>query len=557
MRIMRTDRAFSPRSCRGYLYPCPLSVSSGGQMGLWSGRSLTLPVRRSPRRSAYTGNFAPVGRARCNVRDRDDTSPGARAPTARPRSLRGRDEDPRPLPAGAGGRGLRRPARDRRSCAASCGRTRSHLGLDGQLFVDEYNSRHFDPRDDDVFPRRRPTARERRNRKRESHIILIAIVAIVALAVLVIAAASYPGSDGRETPLPAATSAPAADRRRQLGAHRDDHRSRHDTHPGGAAGQVTVVAERACYVTVYEGEGTKGRVLFSDTLDPDTKLSEVKLPRVEGGYTFELGNAGGVSFVVGDDRHLFSPDNMNVFWLDPDTETIKADRVTPGARGRPRDGVGDPDRPDGRHQLLVPRPRARRRTACGWSGSSRSTTARTEIVAALSALLASGVDLVLTSGGLGPTHDDRTVACVAQVAGVELVLDEPTLAQIDAIVAEFARARGVDPAGFERGNRKQATVPAGAEVLRARRHRAGRDRAGRRPAHRRAARAAGRAVADVARRRREPAGGAAAGRRAAAQGAAHVRRAPSRRSPTRSRTSAATPAAPRRPSAPRGRRSRS
>ena len=84
-----------------------------------------------------------------------------------------------------------------------------HLGLDGQLFVDEYNSRHFDPRDDDVFPRRRPTARERRNRKRESHIILIAIVAIVALAVLVIAAASYPGNTAKEaTPLPAATSAP-------------------------------------------------------------------------------------------------------------------------------------------------------------------------------------------------------------------------------------------------------------------------------------------------------------------------------------------------------------
>ena len=88
-----------------------------------------------------------------------------------------------------------------------------------------------------------------------------------------------------------------------------------------------------------------------------------------------------------------------------------------------------------------------------------------EIVAALSSLLASGVDLVLTSGGLGPTHDDRTVASVARAVGVDLVLDEATLEQIDAIVAEFARARGVDAAGFSRGNRKQATVPVGAEVL--------------------------------------------------------------------------------------------
>jgi cytoskeletal protein RodZ len=197
-----------------------------------------------------------------------------------------------------------------------------HLGLDGQLFVDEYNSRHFDPRDDDVFPRRRPTARERRNRKRESHIILIAIVAIVALAVLVIAAASYPGNAGKDpTRLPAATSAPV-----QTGVGNSALTvttiAAATTTTQETSGKVTVVAERPCYVTVYEGEGTKGRVLFSDTLDPDTKLADVTLPRVEGGYTFELGNAGGVSFVVGD-RHLFSPDNMNVFWLDPDTEQIK------------------------------------------------------------------------------------------------------------------------------------------------------------------------------------------------------------------------------------------
>jgi cytoskeletal protein RodZ len=196
-----------------------------------------------------------------------------------------------------------------------------HLGLDGQLFVDEYNSRHFDPRDDDVFPRRRPTARERRNRKRESHIILIAIVAIVALAVLVIAAASYPGNTPKEAPLPAATSAPV-----QTGVGNAALTVTTTAIATTATQQkpdtVTVVAERPCYVTVYEGEGRKGRVLFSDTLDPDSKLSEVKLPRVEGGYTFELGNAGGVSFVVRD-RHLFSPDNLNVFWLDPNTEDIK------------------------------------------------------------------------------------------------------------------------------------------------------------------------------------------------------------------------------------------
>jgi nicotinamide-nucleotide amidase len=87
------------------------------------------------------------------------------------------------------------------------------------------------------------------------------------------------------------------------------------------------------------------------------------------------------------------------------------------------------------------------------------------LVRALSELLGDGLDLVVTTGGLGPTHDDRTVAVVARVTGRELVVDEPTLAKIDAIVAEFARARGVEFSQFARGNRKQAQIPAGAEVL--------------------------------------------------------------------------------------------
>src|SRR4051812_7055979 len=138
----------------------------------------------------------------------------------------------------------------------------AYLGLEGQLFVDEYNSRYFDPRDDDVFPRRRPTARERRNRKRESHIILIAIVAIVALAVLVIAAASYPGNASRDDPpLPSATSAPvptAAGNPALTVASTEQAPATTE-----AAASVMVVADRPCYVTVYEGQGRKGRVLFS------------------------------------------------------------------------------------------------------------------------------------------------------------------------------------------------------------------------------------------------------------------------------------------------------
>jgi len=47
-------------------------------------------------------------------------------------------------------------------------------------------------------------------------------------------------------------------------------------------------------------------------------------------------------------------------------------------------------------------------------------------------------DLCLTSGGLGPTHDDRTVELVARAAGRELIVDPPLEAEIEAISRSVA-----------------------------------------------------------------------------------------------------------------------
>jgi len=74
-------------------------------------------------------------------------------------------------------------------------------------------------------------------------------------------------------------------------------------------------------------------------------------------------------------------------------------------------------------------------------------------------------DLCVVSGGLGPTHDDRTVELVARAAGVGLRLDEELHEQIAAISRGFAERLGRPYVDFEAGVRKQATIPEGARSL--------------------------------------------------------------------------------------------
>jgi len=76
-----------------------------------------------------------------------------------------------------------------------------------------------------------------------------------------------------------------------------------------------------------------------------------------------------------------------------------------------------------------------------------------------------GADLCVVSGGLGPTHDDRTVELVARAAGVGLRLDEELYEQIGGVSRRFADRLGRPYADFEAGVRKQATIPEGARSL--------------------------------------------------------------------------------------------
>jgi nicotinamide-nucleotide amidase len=68
-------------------------------------------------------------------------------------------------------------------------------------------------------------------------------------------------------------------------------------------------------------------------------------------------------------------------------------------------------------------------------------------------------DAILVSGGLGPTHDDRTVEMVATVLGLPLVVDPVLKSQIEAVSRTAAIRLKRDYADFAPGVTKQATRP--------------------------------------------------------------------------------------------------
>ncbi|MBI1948032.1 MAG: CinA family nicotinamide mononucleotide deamidase-related protein [Deltaproteobacteria bacterium] len=83
--------------------------------------------------------------------------------------------------------------------------------------------------------------------------------------------------------------------------------------------------------------------------------------------------------------------------------------------------------------------------------------ARAVVVAAVRAA-ADEADVVVTSGGLGPTSDDITAECIAEAAGVGLRFDAAAFARIEAMFA----LRSIP---MPESNRRQAMLPATSRTL--------------------------------------------------------------------------------------------
>lgn len=88
-----------------------------------------------------------------------------------------------------------------------------------------------------------------------------------------------------------------------------------------------------------------------------------------------------------------------------------------------------------------------------------------DLEAALRFMAGEEMDLIVTSGGLGPTADDLTGGIVARFAGRELILDREMEEKIAAVLRRFSQRFSFDEEAIRASNRKQAMVPQGATTL--------------------------------------------------------------------------------------------
>jgi hypothetical protein len=136
-----------------------------------------------------------------------------------------------------------------------------YLGLDGQLYLDEYNSRFAAAEE---IPFAQSTAPKRRRRRVESNLVVVALAAIVAVTVLVVVGLSGLGTGSDGGPPPPATTPPtttAPDPGETTTAEQEAVGE-----PAPRARLVLTAARGDSYVQVRAG-GVNGKLLWEGTLE--------------------------------------------------------------------------------------------------------------------------------------------------------------------------------------------------------------------------------------------------------------------------------------------------
>jgi hypothetical protein len=134
-----------------------------------------------------------------------------------------------------------------------------YLGLDGQLYVDEYNSRYVPGEEESPLRTGRPPL-PRRERRAHTRVVFAVVGGIAVLTALVIAAWKFGGSSGHK----AKTKTVATKK------HHRHHTRKHTVVPTSVAVDIRATHGAGSYLEARVGSAT-GRQLFAGTLEPKKK----------------------------------------------------------------------------------------------------------------------------------------------------------------------------------------------------------------------------------------------------------------------------------------------
>jgi cytoskeleton protein RodZ len=151
-----------------------------------------------------------------------------------------------------------------------------YLGLDGQLYVDEYNSR-FTPSEEPATVG--SAAPKRRSRPIESNVIVVALAGIVAVTVLVVVGLAGIGSgQDDDPPLPPTTTQETTTNETRTETTPADDGTERQSRPRTAR-LVLTAARGNCWMQVRAG-GVNGRLVWEGTLEEGQSQRFVKHRRL-------------------------------------------------------------------------------------------------------------------------------------------------------------------------------------------------------------------------------------------------------------------------------------
>jgi nicotinamide-nucleotide amidase len=352
------------------------------------------------------------------------------------------------------------------------------LDLDAKMIVEEYKLRHEPMETGELHPIRRPSSRERERRRTAAgpaarggrggrgfpRAALIGLVLAAILAALYVVGR---GNDDEPDPvatMPAMTT-PADEAARTSRASA----TRKSTPAASGRGPVACSSCDPAAVSVSLVDARRDVLIGNEILQPGRRTADVPLPALPGWSWQQRGvRSCGEREVPGTCRRPVSRSPYEI--------TRRGRRDHPGGpaahvrRMSARAGVGRHGH-GGAHRARSSTATARGcPSACASSASSTPTRSSSATARGPDGRLRffadAGMDVVCTSGGLGPTEDDLTARIVADFTGRAFVLDEALEGRIAKILERLTkRWPDIDQEAIRAGNRKQAMVPEGGRVL--------------------------------------------------------------------------------------------